>query len=270
MAEGAAPGAVRNATASPTGAGQAPATQAEAAKLASVSQSIIYTASMTLRSASPMTTARQATGIVTAVGGYTSGENASSASAGHPASVSLTLKVPVAVYATVLSELSAPSLGKQIALTQQATDVTQEVADVNSLVTSQQDAISALDGLLSHAASVSQLLQVQQQISNYESTLESLQAQQRALNHETSYATIAMTIQAPHHAAHKRRHPAAGHGFLAGLGAGWRALGHATTAVLEALGASLPFIVVVAILAGAGLVSWRRLARRRTGPTPVP
>ena len=262
-----ASGGESSAAANASGSGLGPATQA--ARLASASQSIIYTASMTMRSASPMATARQAIGIVTAVGGYTAGENAVSASAGQPASVSLTLKVPVVVYPAVLGELSAPALGRQIALTQQATDVTQEVADVNSLVTSQQDAISALDGLLSHAASVTELLQVQQQISADESTLESLEAQQRALNHETSYATITMTVQGTRHAAHKRHHSAT-RGFLAGLGAGWRALRHATTWALEALGAGLPFLVLAAILAAAGLAAWRRVTRRRPGPTPVP
>lgn len=249
-----------------SGGGSAPA--AQTARLAPASQSIIYTASMTLRSASPMAAARQAADIVTAAGGYTAGENAVSASAGQAASVSLTLKVPVAVYPAVLADLSAPSLGRQTALTQQATDVTQEVADVDSLVTSQQDAINALDGLLSRAASVSQLLQVQQQISADESTLESLLAQQRALDHETSYATISMTIQGTRHAVHKRHHSAA-RGFLAGLGAGWRALKHATTWVLEALGAGLPFVVLAAIVAVAGLATWRRISRRRTGPTAV-
>jgi Domain of unknown function (DUF4349) len=247
--------------------GNAPA--AQTAKLAAASQSIIYAASMTVRTASPIATARQAIDIATGAGGYTAGENAVSGSAGHAASVSLTIKVPVAVYPAVLAELSSRSLGRQVALTQQATDVTQEVADVDSLVTSQQDAINALDGLLSRAGSIGQLLQVQEQISTDESALESLQAQQRALDHETSYATITMMLQGPRLAVHKR-HPAAVHGFLAGLSAGWRAMRHATTAVLQALGASLPFIVLAAILAAAGLAAWRRLSRQRTGPTPVP
>ncbi|HXW43495.1 MAG TPA: DUF4349 domain-containing protein [Streptosporangiaceae bacterium] len=257
----------RNAAGSSASAGNGLATQPE--NLASASEDIIYTASMTLRTGSPMAAARQAIGIAAAAGGYTAGEDAVSGSADHAASVSLTLKVPVAVYPAVLAELSAPSLGRQIALTQQATDVTQQVADVDSLVTSQQDAIDALDGLLSRAGSIDQLLQVQQQISADESALESLQAQQRALDHETTFATISMTLQGPLHAVHKRHHQAA-RGFLAGLTAGWRALGHATTAALEGLGAGLPFILLAAILAAAALAAWRRLARRRTGPTPVP
>jgi hypothetical protein len=215
-----------------------------------------------------MTTAKQAIGIVTAAGGYTSAENAASGSPGtSPATVTLTLKIPVAVYSEVLAQLSAPSLGKQLALTQQATDVTQQVADTDSLVISEQAAITALQGLLSHAANVSQLLQVQQQISNDESTLQSLQAQQRALNHETSYATVNMTLLSTSHRVPPRQGHHGASGFLSGLGAGWRALRHATSAVLTGLGAALPFLVIVVLIAGIGFEGRRRLMRRRAGPT---
>jgi hypothetical protein len=258
-------GAVSRPTAPGTSSGSA---QTQTAKLAPASQSIVYTASLKLRSANAMATAKQAIGIVTAAGGYTSAENAVSGSPGKaPATVSLTLKIPVTVYPEVLAELSAASLGKQLALTQQAADVTQQVADTDSLVTSQEAAITALERLLSHAANVSQLLQVQQQISDDESALQSLQAQQRALDHETSYATVNMTLTSTAHGVPPRhKHNATG-GFLAGLRSGWRALRHATTAVLTGLGAALPFLVIALILAGIGFESRRRFLRRRAGST---
>ncbi len=236
------------------------------AKLTAVNQSIIYTASLTLRSADAMTTAKQAIAIVTAAGGYTAGEHAVAGSPGRSAgTVSLTLKVPVPVYPAVLMRLSA--LGKQIALRQQATDVTQEIANVNSLVTSQQAAITALQGLLRRAATVSELLEVQQQISADESALESLQAQQQALDHQTSYATVGMTLLSVQHAVARKHH--ASHSFLSGLTAGWRALRHATTWVLTAIGVALPFAIAALILAGIGYAGRRRFTRRRAGPTTV-
>jgi Domain of unknown function (DUF4349) len=238
----------------------------QTAHLAPASQSIIYTASLTLRSASAMATAKRAISIVAAAGGYTASENAVAGSGRSGGTVSLTVKVPVPSYQVVLTELSAPSLGQQISLTQQASDVTQQVANVASLVTSQEDAITALQGLLRRAASVPQLLQVQQQISGDESSLESLQAQQRALDHETSYATVSMTLLSTHHAA-ARKHKQGSHGFGAGLAAGWRALRHTTTAVLTGLGAALPFLIVLLILAGAGYAGRRRFTRHRPGPT---
>jgi hypothetical protein len=241
----------------------------QTARVALSTQSIIYTAGLTLRSPSAMTAAKQAITIATQAGGYVSGEHAVAGSPGKSGStVSLTLKIPVDDYQAVLAELSGGSIGKQVALTQQATDVTQEVADVNSLVTSQQAAISALQGLLRRAATVSQLLQVQQQISSDESSLESLEAQQRALAHETSYATITMTLLSTKQIKAKHKQPAR-RGFMAGLAAGWRAFRHTTTAVLTGLGAALPFLIVLLVLAAAGYAGWRRSTRRKTGPTAV-
>jgi hypothetical protein len=239
----------------------------QTADLAPANQSIIYTASLTVRAANVSAAAKRAIGIVVAAGGYTADEQASSATPGRAGrTISITLKVPVSIYQQVLAQLSSPAIGKQLSMQQQATDVTAQVADVNSLVTSEQDAIAALQGLLRHAASVSGLLQVQRQISSDESGLNSLLAQQRALNHETTYGTVSMTLLSPRRAAVHRKRPAARHGFIGGLAAGWRALRHATAWVLTAFGAALPFLIVVAALAGIGYWGRRRFIRHRSGP----
>jgi hypothetical protein len=236
--------------------------------LTPANQNIIYTAAVTIRAGDVAATARRITGIAEASGGYISAENAGSAGPGGTGeTIDITLKIPVPAYSAVLAQLSSPALGKQLSMNQHATDVTQEVANVSSLVTSQQDAITALEGLLAHAASVSALLQVQQQISADETTLNSLLAQQRALNGETSYATVTMTLVSPHHASPPRTGP--GHSFLTGLLAGWRELRHAAGWVATALGAALPFLAILAALGVAGYAVWRRYLRRRTAEPPA-
>ena len=234
--------------------------------LTPVNQSIIYTASLTVRSDDVAAAAKRAITAVVAAGGYTADEQVSGKSSGKSRgeTISLTLKVPVPSYQAVLGQLSSPTLGKQLAMQQHTTDVTQQVADVNSLVTSEQDAIAALRGLLKRAASVSGLLQVQQQISQDQSYLNALLSQQRALNQETSYATVTMTLVSPKHATHHMT--ASKHGFLAGLAAGWRALRHATAWLLTALGALLPFLILALVLGAIGYLSWRRFGGRRSTP----
>jgi hypothetical protein len=236
--------------------------------LAPASQSIIYTANLTVRSANVVAVARQIASTVAAAGGYTSDEQLTSGTPGKTGeTINITLKIPVPAYQSVLAQLSSPALGKQLAMHAQATDVTQEVANVNSLVSSDEAAISALQGLLQKAASVSGLLQVQQQISADESDLNSLQAQQRALDHETTFATVTMTLVSP--PVHKvviHKKPTQ-HGFVGGLAAGWRALRRATAAVLTAFGAALPFLIVILVLAGLGYLGWRRFPRRGSRPT---
>ena len=74
--------------------------------------------------------------------------------------------------------MSGTGLGTQISLTQQAQDVTQQVADTSSLVASDQAAITQLRALLKRAGSVSDLLSVQNQIDSQTSDLEAMLAQQ--------------------------------------------------------------------------------------------
>jgi hypothetical protein len=237
---------------------------AEAARLTQSSQSIIYTASLTVRVRDTAGAAANAVADITARGGYTAAEQAqTSHSRRQRPVVSLTMKVPVAGYPAALHQLAG--LGRQTSLSQQSTDVTEQVADVGSRVTSQQDAIAQLRTLLRRAGSVSGLLQVQEQISNDESALEALLAQQRALDHETTYATISVLLLGPLPSAAARQ--ASHHGFAAGLGAGWRGFSRAAVWLFTALGVVLPFAVVLAILGGIGYAGQRRISRRRARPT---
>jgi hypothetical protein len=257
-----APAAGTGAAQPAAGAPSGPA--APSARLALAAPSIVYTASLTLRAANVTAAASEATSLVVAQGGYVSSEQASESPADPArATVSLQLKIPVAVYQPTLARLAG--LGTQVSLSEQAQDVTQQVADVTSLVTSGQDAITQLDALLSRAGSISDLLTVQEQISAQESSLEALQAQQRALAAETSYATVSVTLVGPQphrrHVPHKKQKQR--RGFVAGLAAGWRGLRLVVSAVLTGVGAVLPFAVVAAVLAAAGYAGRRRLLRLR-------
>ena len=158
---------------------------------------IIYTAQLTVRAQNVGSAASKATQVTEGVGGYVSNENKSS-NPDHPSQATATvqLKIPVASYPGTLGQL-AGSLGTQLSLQQQAQDVTEQVADVNSQVASFEAAIAQLRALLSHAGSVNDLLNVQNQINQEETQLEALQAQQRALSHETTYATVTVTILGP-------------------------------------------------------------------------
>ncbi len=232
--------------------------------------SIIYTAQLTVRAANVSSATAQATQIAEGAGGYVSSETAS-VNPDHPAkaTASVQLKIPVASYRATLGQL-ASRLGTQLSLRQQAQDVTQQVADVNSQVTSDEAAIAQLRALLSHAGSVSDLLSVQNQINEEESALESMQAQQRALSHETSYATVTLTLLGPK-AKPAVHHPKAPPTLGGGLGAGWHALRITVSWTLAFLGAIAPFAAIAAI---AGFVIYRgrrRLARRRpAGPSASP
>ena len=133
---------------------------------------------------------------------------------------------------------------------------------MNSQVASDQAAIAQLRALLSHAGSVGDLLSVQNQINQEESSLESMQAQQRALSHETSYATVTLTLLGPKAkpVVHRQKAPPT---LAGGFGAGWHALRITVSWTLAFLGAIAPFAVVLAF-AGYVIYRGRRwLIRRR-------
>jgi hypothetical protein len=261
----------RPAVAAPRAAGFGPATSRGSGtargQLTVAGPSLIYTARLTLRSRDVTGAAARAAAVAARDGGYVSAEHAvAGRGRRHPAQVAITLKIPVPRYRAALGQLGR--LGRQLSLDQHVTDVTQQVADVASRVTSQQAAIAQLRVLLRRAGSVGALLGVQDQINSDESVLESLLAQQRSLSHQVSDATVTLTLLSPHQAA-PRRHRNAG-GFLAGLSGGWRAFLAAVRWVLTAVGAALPFAVLAAVLAGLGWVFRARLRRLRRRPPPAP
>jgi len=242
--------------------------QSAAARLSPAGQQLIYTAQLTVRASDVSAAVSRATAIAADAGGYISSENASS-NPDHPdqSTATIEVKIPVTAYAVTLGELSGNALGTRLSLQQQAQDVTQQVADVNSRVASDEAAIGQLRSLLSHAGSVGDLLDVQNQINSQESDLEALQAQQSALNHETAFATVAITIVGPKAPVKPKHKPAPPPGLAAGLSGGWHALRVTVSWLLAILGAVAPFAAVVAV---AGFVAYRvrrwLMARTRGAP----
>ncbi|HEX4292490.1 MAG TPA: DUF4349 domain-containing protein, partial [Trebonia sp.] len=211
-----------------------------------------------------------ATSIVTAAGGYVSGESTSGTGSGQPASsatANVTLKIPAAVYAATLARLTGGGLGAQLSLQQQAQDVTQQVADVGSLVASDEAAIAQLRALLKDAGSVSNLLVVQDQINTETSDLESMLAQQQALDHETAYATVTLTLVGPRAVVKAKAKAKAvpPPGLASGLTGGWRAFRLTVDWLLAVVGAVAPFAAAVVVILGGLWWARRRITRGAAG-----
>ena len=241
---------------------------ASAAKLIPSAESIIYTAQLSVRAKNVSTALGQATQIVAAAGGYVASETASN-DPDHPASATatVTFKIPVAAYQQTLASLSGASVGTQLSLHQQAQDVTQQVADVASQVTSDEDAIAQLRVLLKDAGLGRALLQVQDQINTDEGDLEAMEAQQRALDHEVSYATVTVTIAGPKAVVKpKPKKASTPPGLVSGGTGGWHAFTLTIDWILAIIGAVAPFAAALAVL--AALVWWvrRRLRRHPVAP----
>jgi hypothetical protein len=240
------------------------AAQGTSARYIPDDQQLVYTAQLTVRAKNVGAALSTATSIVTAAGGYVSAENSTGAGAGQPASsatATVTLKIPAAVYPATLARLTGTGLGTQLSLRQQAQDVTQQVADVSSLVASDQAAITQLRALLKDAGSVSALLSVQDQINAETSDLESMLAQQQALDHQTAFATVTLTLVGPKAVVKAKAKAAPPPGLASGLTGGWRAFRLTLDWLLAFIGAVAPFVAVVVVIGGGAWWIRRRIAR---------
>jgi hypothetical protein len=179
-------------------------------------------------------------------------------------SASFTLRIPAPRLDEVMNQLTAA--GKVTARSEQADDVTDQVADLDGRLASQRAGVARIRALLDKATSVGDVVLIESELTQREADLESLQKRLAAVSSQVAMSTLTVALT-PTPAPEAQP---AGDGFLAGLAAGWRAFVTASGALLTALGAVLPFALLLALLGGLGLLGRRLLQRsRRSGHQPA-
>ncbi|GAA2663150.1 MULTISPECIES: DUF4349 domain-containing protein [Actinosynnema] len=137
-------------------------------------------------------------------------------------------------------------------------DVTEQVVDVQARLATQRASVERVRALLDRAATTAEIAQIEGELTRRQADLESLQGRLESLKGRVALSTVTVVVRAEAGKAAPDGPP----GFLDALRGGWDALVVALAFVLAALGASLPFLVVLAIPVTA-LVVLRR--RRRAG-----
>jgi hypothetical protein len=232
---------------------------------------VIFTADITVRAKDVKAAAGTVRQIAEGRGGLVFAEQLNEASKDpeNPgvASATMTLKVAPdpATFGEVLDQIGR--IGTELGRNQHADDVTAQVVDVDSRVAAANASLARLRTLFDHAGTVGDLASVENEIAQRESDLDSLLSQQRVLSSQTAFATITVNlIAAPTGAvvvaAKKKAHVI---GFVRGLRSGWHAFTQAVSGVATAVGALLPFIVLLAVIGIAGVYLRRRLS---TGAPP--
>jgi len=135
-------------------------------------------------------------------------------------------------------------------------DVTMEVADVASRVRALEGSIARLNELSKKAGNISQLTQLESELTNRIEERDSMVARQKSLAGRVAQSPITVTLQVAPPAVEPETP-----GFLSGLAAGWNALVKSSRVLLTAVGAALPFLVLIAAI-GVPVVLWRRRAHR--------
>ncbi|GGW65317.1 DUF4349 domain-containing protein [Streptomyces caelestis] len=192
-------------------------------------------------------------------GGYVGNETTTRDEEGHERT-RVVLRVPVGKYDEVLTELEGA--GKLLDRSAKAQDVTDQVVDVGSRITSQRASVARIRELMDRATKLSDVVTLEGELSTRQADLEALLARQQSLKDRTSLATITLSLsETPVKKEAKDDDP----GFVDALAGGWNAFVTMLRWIAVALGAVLPFAAVAALLA----LLWLRVVRPRR-PRPAP
>lgn len=177
---------------------------------------------------------------------------------------SLVIRIPADKYESYRT--AAEQLGDVMSNTESAQDVTGEYTDVTSRIASMRTSIERLRTLLAGAINVADVIAVESELTGREADLESLQGRQAVLTDQVSLATISITFSASRDSLPAPDPKPDRGGFLGGLANGWQALVTFLTGLSVAVGAFLPFVPLIAIVAAVGWWVVRRSRSRRTLP----
>ncbi|WP_102925815.1 DUF4349 domain-containing protein [Streptomyces noursei] len=237
-----------------TGGGTAPDTPVKAAQT-----QIIRTATLTVQTADVAAALTRARGAVEDAGGYAADETTDRDADGRDRS-KLVLRVPPEHYDALLTRLSG--LGKVLTREVSAKDVTDQVVDVDSRVTSQRASVERIRALMDRASSIGDITALESELGTREANLESLEARLKSLKDRTGTATVTLLLRQPGAATDPR--PDDGTSFGDALSDARHAFTAAVRWVLVALAGALPFAAVAA----GGYALWRAVHGRRAGPRP--
>jgi uncharacterized protein DUF4349 len=232
---------------------------------------VARTARLALTVADLPSVAGRVRGIAAGVGGYLASEQSQdrppASSATSPAATSsttsptatFTLRIPATRLDEVIGQLAGA--GRVTERSEQADDVTDQVADLDGRLAAQRASVTRVRALLDKAETVGDVVMIESELTQREAALESLTKRLAAVTGRVAMSTLTVALT-PEPAPEDR----AGTGFLGGLASGWKAFLAIAGGLTTAFGAALPFLVLLVLLAGAWLAA-RRLVRKRHAPS---
>ncbi|NEA97783.1 DUF4349 domain-containing protein [Streptomyces sp. SID13726] len=222
---------------------------------------IIRTASLTVRVKDVPKALAAARTSTEDAGGFVGKETTSRDEEGAE-QTELVLRVPVGKYDEVLAGLEGA--GKLLERTANAQDVTDQVVDVESRITTQRASVARIRELMDKATMLSDVVTLEGELSSRQADLESLLARQASLKDRTTLATITLNLSESPVTKDEDDDP----GVLDALAGGWDAFVTVLRWIVVALAAVLPFLAGIALL----VLVWLRLVRPRLPrrPEPVP
>lgn len=239
---------------------QAGKSQASGSDEPTVTRAIIKTGSLTVEGEDVAGMRQKAVTAIAGLDGQVASEDTGSDPDGKVTKANLVLKIPTKSFETAIDRLS--DLGKRLQIHQDSTDVTEQVVDVASRIESQRASLNRMRALMTKANTIGEIVSVESELTRRESDLEALLAKQKNLALQTDFATLTLTLTEKGKPV-VQTEPKQDKGFLAGLKGGWHAFTAVFSALATAIGAMLPFLVLLAIIA---VPLWRYRHRLRRQP----
>ncbi|WP_416901145.1 DUF4349 domain-containing protein [Micromonospora echinospora] len=215
-------------------------------------RAIVYTGSVRVQVDDVDRAAQDTVALVTAAGGFVGGDERRGVD--ENARAQLELRVPAARFTGVVDGIA--KLGEQQWREIRTEDVTEQTVDLDARIITQRARVESARRLLARASSISDLVQLENELGRREADLASLEAKKRRLADLTALSTINVSLVTEN----TRTSDTDETGFLAGLASGWRTFLDSVTVLVTVLGALLPWLVVLAVPV---VLVWRLVRRRR-------
>lgn len=165
----------------------------ESPALKAVARKIIYTAEVSMVVEKLAPAQQKLMELVRKQGGYIAETNISGSS-GEPRNGSWTIRVPVGGYQNFLDAVS--KIGEVQTLTTDSSDVSEEYYDIEARLRNKRvEEKRLIDHLNRSTGKLSEILQVEKEISRVRGEIEQMQGRMRVLQNLTSLTTITVTIQ---------------------------------------------------------------------------
>ena len=172
----------------------------------------------------------------------------------------LALSVPADKLDTALDQLAAGVTVLQRSSSSQ--DVTSQYVDTQSRLKTMSASVERVRALMSQAKDLGQVVALESEMSRREADLESLESQMAALKNSVERSTLTVSLSTAGNV------PVTDNAFLAGLHSGWDAFTASASGLFKAVGALLPFVLFMSLLAAPLWPWWRR--RRAQQPPVIP
>jgi hypothetical protein len=231
--------------------------QGQGVPLGAVQRQLVRTAQLTVEVGDPATAVRQVRTAAASAGGFVTEEQSSDTGSW------LVLRVPTDALDRLVDDVSG--YGRVVSRSSQVLDATEEVVDLDARVATQTASVARVRGLLAEATSIGDVVAIESELARREAELDSLTRRLAALKDQVALSTLTVDLRGPGAVAPPDTRPAPG--FLDGLAAGWAGLRAIGTAAAAVVGFVLPFLPVLAVLAGFVLLGRRIVRTRRTPAT---